>query len=177
MKIFRREYLFALVVGPADGILTSLTLTAGRLLAPGEPITMPLAIRIALAASLSGGFVFFVAEYARLRGDLTHAEQHLNLSEKGKLAASRLGQDVFRKSLRGSAITAAAGFAGALLPLALGALFPTISWVTIAIAILILGLLGAGISREVSGNPIYWATGLMAGGALLTAAGVFLHVA
>jgi VIT1/CCC1 family predicted Fe2+/Mn2+ transporter len=48
---------------------------------------------------------------------------------------------------------------------------------TIAIAILILGLLGTGISREVGGNPIYWATGLMAGGALLTAAGVFLHVA
>lgn len=47
---------------------------------------------------------------------------------------------------------------------------------TIAIAIAVLGLIGFAVSRAVHGNPIYWATALMVTGALLSAAGVLLHV-
>jgi predicted membrane protein (TIGR00267 family) len=126
------------VIGPVDGILTALTLAAGRILTPDQPIDISLALRIALAASLSGGFVFFVAEYARLRGELVHAARHLNLASTGRLATSHLGQEVLRESVLGTVIAAATGFGGALLPLILGAAFSTISWMTIAIAIAVL---------------------------------------
>ena len=164
------------MIGPVDGILTALTLAAGRILTPDQPIDISLALRIALAASLSGGFVFFVAEYARLRGELVHAARHLNLASTGRLATSRLGQEVLRESVLGTVIAAATGFGGALLPLILGAAFSTISWMTIAIAIAVLGLLGFAVSRAVHGNPIYWSAALMVTGALLSAAGVLLHV-
>ena len=118
--------LFPLVIGPVDGILTALTLAAGRILTPDQPIDISLALRIALAASLSGGFVFFVAEYARLRGELVHAARHLNLASTGRLATSRLGQEVLRESVLGTVIAAATGFGGALLPLILGPVFSTI---------------------------------------------------
>ena len=120
--------------------------------------------------------MFFVAEYARLRGELVHAARHLNLASTGRLATSRLGQEVLRESVLGTVIAAATGFGGALLPLILGAAFSTISWMTIAIAIAVLGLLGFAVSRAVHGNPIYWSAAFMVTGALLSAAGVLLHV-
>lgn len=171
-----RKYLFPLVIGPVDGILTTLTLAAGHIVASSQPVDFPLAARVAAAAALSGGFVFFVAEYARLRADLVHAERHLNLSRPGQLAASRLGTEVLREALAGTLVAAAAGFAGAMLPLALGAVFPMIRWTTIAVAIAALGLLGIAVSRATHGNPLYWAASLMITGALLTVAGMLLHL-
>jgi predicted membrane protein (TIGR00267 family) len=176
MLVFRREHLFPFVIGPVDGILTALTLAAGRIVSPNEPMDMPLALRIALAASLSGGFVFFVAEYARLRGELVRAERHLTLSSARRLAASRLGRDVLREAIGGTAIAATTGFAGAMLPLASGVLFSSVAWMTIAIAVAALGLLGIAVSAAVRGNPAYWSTSLMLTGALLSLAGVLLHV-
>lgn len=164
------------MIGPVDGLLTALTLAAGHIVSSNQPVDFPLAARIALASSLSGGFVFFVAEYVRLRADLMHAERHLNLSSPGRLAASRLGRDVLRESLRGTLIAVVGGFGGALLPLALGAIFAAIWWIAIAIAIAVLGLLGIAVSRAIQGNPIYWAISLMITGALLSVAGTLLHI-
>jgi hypothetical protein len=172
-----REHLFPLVIGPVDGILTALTLAAGRLVTTAQPIDIWLAVRIALAASLSGGFVFFVADYARLRGQLVHAERHLNLAASGRLATSHLGKEVLRESLRGAAVAAATGFGGAMLPLALGATIPAISWMPMTIAIGVSGLLGIAVSRAVRGSPACWAIALMISGILLSAAGDLLHVA
>lgn len=177
MLVPRREHLFPFVIGPVDGILTALTLAAGRIISSNDPIDMLLALRIALAASLSGGFVFFVAEYARLRGELVHAERHLNLSSAKRLAASRLGRDILREAVRGTIVAAATGFAGAMLPLALGVFFSSIAWMTIAIAVAVLGLLGVAVSTAVRGNPVYWSASLMITGVLLTVTGILLHVA
>jgi hypothetical protein len=57
-----------LVAGLSDGILTALTLAAGKLLGPEAAMSPGLALRVALAAAVSGAFVFFVAHYAVLRG-------------------------------------------------------------------------------------------------------------
>jgi predicted membrane protein (TIGR00267 family) len=159
-----------------DGILTALTLAAGRIASPQEPIDASLALRIGLAASLSGGFVFFVAEYARRRGELVHAERHLNLRSAGQLATSKLGEAVLRESMLGTLVAAAAGYCGAMLPLMLGAMVPDRPWATIAAAILVLGLLGIAIARAVQGSPPRWAAALMVMGGLLSGAGVLLHV-
>lgn len=105
--IYRREHLFSFVIGPIDGILTALTFAAGRIVAAAQPIDLLLAIRIALAASLSGGFVFFVAEYARLRSELVHAGRHLTLPSARQLATSHLGSEIIREAFRGTMITTA----------------------------------------------------------------------
>ena len=56
-------------------------------------------------------------------------------------------------------------------------MFSRLSWMTIAIAVIVLGLFGIAIAREVGGNPAHWAAGLMIAGLLLTATGILLHVA
>lgn len=175
--VFLRSLLFPLVVGPVDGILTALTLSAGRMLtSAGRQIDMSLALRIALAASLSGSFVYFVAEYARLRGELIDGERHLNLASRGRFATSRLGTAVLRDAFQGAAISGVTGFLGALFPLALGALFVNRQWLTLVSAIVVLGALGIMVARSVLGRPLAWALALMATGMLLTAIGVVLDV-
>lgn len=174
---FRNKNLFPLVVGPVDGILTALTLAAGHLLSQKQPIDLSLSFRIAAAASLSGGFVFFVAEYARLRSELVDAGRHLNLNSAGKLATSALGRDVLRESIRGTAVASIGSFAGAMLPLAVGTAFGAISWLTIAVALIVLGLFGIIVGRLTHGDPVYWAAALVITGVVLSGIGSLLHIA
>jgi predicted membrane protein (TIGR00267 family) len=173
--LFRRDTLFPLVIGPMDGMLTALTFAAGHLFEPGHPVDTYLMVRIAVAAAASGGFVFFVAEYARLRGELVHAEQHLTLTRARRLAQSHLGATVLFEAFRGALVATVSSFVGALLPAILGMLFAA-AWTTPAIAVIILGLLGVVIARAARGNPIYWAAGAMITGVLVTAIGVFLDI-
>jgi predicted membrane protein (TIGR00267 family) len=173
---FPREYVFALVIGLVDGILTALTLAGGKVLNTRDSIETTLVLRISMAAALSGAFIFFVAEYVRLRGELVHAERHLNLTSHGHLATTQLGRMVFLDALRGTAISGVFSFVGALLPLISGAVLPGPRWLPIAVAVLALGLLGVGLARSVYGNTIRWTISLMIAGILLTIVGVKLHV-
>ncbi|MCZ2076237.1 MAG: hypothetical protein LC130_14695 [Bryobacterales bacterium] len=176
IALLRREYAFALVVGVCDGILTALTLAAGRVISSQEPLRIQLALRIATASALAGTFVFFTAEYSKLRGELVHAERELSLTEHGRLAASRLGRAVLKEGLEKAGLSSVCNFAGALFPLALGAILPGPAWLAIAAAIIALGLLGTAIAHSVHGNHFRWAIGLMAAGGILTLAGLHLHV-
>jgi VIT1/CCC1 family predicted Fe2+/Mn2+ transporter len=174
--LFQREHAFALVIGVSDGILTALTLAAGSVLGSRVPLQIQLALRIAAASSLSGTFVFFTAEYAKLRGELVHAERQLNLTSHGRLAATRLGRAVLLETLVKAGLASACNFAGALFPLALGALLPGLAWLAIVAAILALGLLGAAVARSVRGNLFRWVAGLMAAGIVLTFLGSRLRI-
>jgi VIT1/CCC1 family predicted Fe2+/Mn2+ transporter len=173
--VVRREHTFALIVGLADGILTALTLTAGRVIYSQPGVDSTLAFRIPLASSLSGAFVFFVAEYSRLRGELVYAERELSLTTHG-LAASRLGRTVFREAVGGAVISCVCNFLGALLPLLFTVLLPESSWLAIIIAITALGALGVGVAYVVHGNLIRWAGALIIAGTLLTFVGTELHI-
>jgi VIT1/CCC1 family predicted Fe2+/Mn2+ transporter len=174
--LFRRERVFALVIGVCDGILTALTLAAGRVIGSHDPLRIDLALRIAAASCVSGTFVFFTAEYARLRGELVHAERQLSLTSRGRLAATRFGRAVLAESLAAAGLASVCNFAGALFPLVVGAVVPGPAWLAVAAAIVALGLLGAVIARSVHGSLVRWAIGLMAAGGLLTFAGLHLHV-
>ena len=88
------EYVFGLVIGLVDGILTALVLAAGKVLAGGQPIHIPDVMRIAVVASVSAAFTFFVAQYSRFRHELVEAEKHLALSSRGRLAKTQLGLPV-----------------------------------------------------------------------------------
>ena len=81
--IFNRTQTFAIIIGLTDGILTALILAFGHLVAGTRP-TVGLSLRIAVGSAICGVFVFFTAEYARLRGELLTAERQLNFSSHGQ---------------------------------------------------------------------------------------------
>jgi VIT1/CCC1 family predicted Fe2+/Mn2+ transporter len=174
--LFRREHSFALTLGFCDGILTALTLAAASVLGSQAPLRMQLALRIAAASALSGTFVFFTAEYSKLRGELVHAERELSLTSRGRLAATRLGRAVLTETMAKAGLSSVCNFAGALLPLALGVIWPRPAWLAIAAAIGALGLLGAAVARSVRGSVPLWVAGLMAAGGVLTIAGLHLRI-
>jgi len=174
--LFRRTGFLPGVLGFTDGILTALTLVAGRLTHVGQPVSLSLSLRVAAAALTSGAFVFFVARYAELRRELIHAERQLNLTSHGRLATGRLGAIVLREALVSATVSSFASFCGALLPLLAGALFPRHSWVSILAAEIALALLGSGLAREVHGRWVRWSAGLIFGGLTLSAIGAYLKL-
>jgi predicted membrane protein (TIGR00267 family) len=174
--LFRRENAFPLVIGFTDGILTALTLTAGRVVSATDPIDVGLAFRIAAASAISGLFVFFTAEYVRLRGELVRAERELNLARHGHLATTRLGQAVLRDAARGAVASSTSSFAGALVPLLVGVAFATLPWLSVLVSLAALAVLGVVAARASYANAVLWALALVAAGCVLTAAGVQLRI-
>ncbi|PWK89740.1 hypothetical protein [Fulvimonas soli] len=170
-------YRLDLVAGLTDGILTALTLGAGHMLAAAAPATPGLAFRVAGAAAVSGAFVFLVAHYADLRGELVEAERQLNLVAHGRFATSRLGRAVFREAVSKAAMASLCTFAGALLPMLVGALAWLPRWTPIAVSIVALCLLGWLLARTVFGRPLYWVLALGAAGGLLAWLGAALKIA
>jgi predicted membrane protein (TIGR00267 family) len=176
-RTVRRGHLLPAVLGVTDGILTALTLAAGRLVEAAARIDITFALRIAAGALLSSAFVFFVARYAELRGELIHAEQQLNLAVHGRLATTRLGRVVFREALVAAATASACAFVGALVPLLAAVLLPGPSWLAIAVAVIALGALGHSLASVLHGNQLRWTVSLVAGGVLLSLAGIALQIA
>ena len=161
--------------GFIDGILTALTLTSGRLL-KSETASLGLALRVAAATGLTTLFVFFVAHYAELRGEISHAERELNLLSHGKLAGGALGRQATREALAGSVLAGFCGLVGAFAPLVLSYLLPTPVWLGLALSIVLLGILGALLARSFYGGGALWSVILMLGGVLLTWIGMQLDI-
>lgn len=170
-----KRHLFPLVIGIADGILTALTLAAGRLLS-AERLGGGLALRIAVAAAVSSAFVFFIAEYSSLRAELVQFEKYLSLRQPGKLASTQLGRKALRRALLGALISAGSSFLGALVPLGCEAIFPKLRWLPLAIALSALALLGVSVGHSVHGRPWLWSLALVLAGILLSVLGAALRI-
>jgi predicted membrane protein (TIGR00267 family) len=164
------------VAGTIDGILNALILAAGQVLRRDGGATATLAWRVGAAAALTTLFVFFVAHYAQFRADLVHKARQLNLRSHGRLATTRLGQQVLEEALTGAAVAAACGFVGASFPLLLSSLLPGPGWVALAAAIASLGILGILLARSFHGSVIVWPAVIMAGGMLLALVGARLDL-
>lgn len=176
LPTLRGPYAFAIVVGLTDGILNALTLAAGHFVAGARP-TIALSLRIAFGSAICGIFVFFTAEYARLRGELLDAERQLNLSSDGKLATTSLGRQVRRDAVLSASISSGANFFGAILPLILGAVLPGPALLAIVPSIVALGLLGAILANSIHGSTPLWTIVLMLSGVVFSVLGVWLHIA
>jgi VIT1/CCC1 family predicted Fe2+/Mn2+ transporter len=175
-RLVGRAQAFAVVVGLTDGILTALTLAAGHLLS-GERTSLGFSFRVALGSAVCGIFVFFTAEYARLRGELIHAEMQLNLPRRGRFATTQLGKQVRSEGVVSAILSSSANFLGAFFPLLmgtsghlspLGALVPSLA---------ALGMLGAALAHTVHGNYAAWIGGLIVAGLALSLLGIWLHIA
>lgn len=164
---------FDLVAGLGDGILTALALAGGKLLEPQASMSADLALRVAIAAASSGAFIFFVAHYAVLRGELVEAARQLNLTDEGRLVATRLGRSALIEAATKALITAAFSFSGALLPLLVGVVWPLLA---IAVALAALAVLGATLGHMAHGGRLTWALSLLVGGIAVAAIGYALRI-
>jgi len=172
---FLRRLWFPAVLGITDGILTALTLAAGHMLNSGDLLSFSLALRISSVSLLTSLFMFFTAEYARLRGELVHAAKQLNLSARGHLATTQLGKSILRESLLAAGISALSSFLGSLLPLGLGAV-STRAELSFALTLLALAVLGVALGHALYASPLLWAIGLLLMGGFLALAGMYLKV-
>jgi hypothetical protein len=164
------------VAGLIDGILTALAFAAGELI-EGGGASLSLAVRVAIATGLANAFVFFFAHYAELRTDLVGYEKQLNFLSHGRLASSHLGRKALSQSFAAAAIAAIWTIFGAMIALTVCVWLPQPRWLGPLIDILLLGALGVLLARNLHGAWWKWAISLMAGGLVLTAAGIELHVA
>jgi predicted membrane protein (TIGR00267 family) len=135
-----------------------------------------LALRVAVATLVSGGFVFFVAKYAELRGQLLQAEKELNLASSGKLATTALGRKVLLTAINDAIISGSSAFIGAFLPLLIAAIDPYLPWLTLSVSIAILAIFGFILGKTVGRYPIIWSFALIVGGGLIVAIGIELHI-
>ncbi len=174
--LFRYGILLPIVLGLADGILTALTLAAGRLVHTGQGISVGFALRIAAGALAAGAFVFYVGSYSRLRGELIRAERELSLTSHGRLAATRLGWAVFIEALSTTILSSLADFVGALVPMLTAVLLPDFRGGAVLASLGSLGILGLVLARAVHGSYWLWSVALVAGGVVLSILGIRLHI-
>ena len=146
---------FPLTLGLSDGIITTLMLISHTIL-HGSIIGIGLALRVAFGSAFVGGFSFFIAEYSRLRGEISRSSRQLMLRSPTYLVRSRIGRDILVESITGTGASVMSGFVGSMLPLAIAVTFPRTGAYAVYTADVVLALLGAGIAKSVSGNYIFW---------------------
>lgn len=146
---------FPLTLGLSDGIITTLMLISHTIL-HGSIIGIGLALRVAFGSAFVGGFSFFIAEYSRLRGEVSRSSRQLMLRSPTYLVRSRIGRDILVESITGTGASVMSGFVGSMLPLAIAVTFPRTGAYAVYTADVVLALLGAGIAKSVSGNYIFW---------------------
>ena len=163
--------MFAMALGISDGILNALVLASARVL-DGVGLSVDLGVRVGIVAFSSAVVTLFVAEYAQNRLELVRAERQLMFTRSGQLAATRLGRAVLRDAAVVACVAGAASFAGAALPLVVGAFSPTATWIALVVSVAVLGGLGIVLSMQVGGRRSVWVIGLVIAGIVVTIIGV-----
>jgi VIT1/CCC1 family predicted Fe2+/Mn2+ transporter len=172
----RRKHRLAVVMGLVDGILTAMLLAAQKILGYGTPVDFGTALKVAIYALATAGFVFYIGRYAELRTQLVRAAAQLNLKKRGKLATTHLGRVVLHEAIGDAFVSGVCSFVSALLPLSLAAAFPYAPWLSVFVSLFLLGLLGAVLGKAVKGSSMSWSIGLVLGGLLMTVLGFCLHI-
>ena len=170
-----RRFLLPLSLGIADGIINALTLASATVV-HGTGLSVDLALRVAAVAFVSSIFTVFVAEYGQLRAELTRAERELSFTRAGRLAAGHLGRQVAREAAMASAVASGASFAGALVPLLVGAAAAAYSWSALIVSVGALGALGGALATAVGGGRRRWIIVMMVMGLAVAAIGTVLDI-
>lgn len=176
LRTLRGPHSFATIIGLTDGILNALTLASGHFVSGRRP-TITLSLRIAFGSALCGVFVFFTAEYTRLRGELLEGERQLNFAANGAVATSSLGRQVRREAMVSALFSSIANFAGATLPLWVGVVLPGSPLLAILPSIVALGILGACIAHAIRGRCTVWTLALVLAGIAFSMLGIWLDIA
>lgn len=171
----KQNLLFPFTLGLSDGVITTLMLIS-RTLVTANALSGGLALRVAFGAAFVGGFSFFIAEYSRLRGEISRTSRQLNLRSPAYLIRGKIGRDIMLESVVGTSISVLSGFTGSMIPLAFSVLLPTAGDISIVVAILSLAALGAGIGKSVKGNYVFWILTMTILGIIVTLVGFYLNL-
>lgn len=171
----KQNLLFPFTLGLSDGVITTLMLIA-RTLISANALSVNLALRVAFGAAFVGGFSFFIAEYSRLRGEISRTSRQLNLRSPAYLIRGKIGRDIMLESVLGTTISVLSGFTGSMIPLAFAILVPEDGVLSIVVAIVSLSALGAGISKSVKGNYLFWILTMSILGMIVTLVGFYLNL-
>ena len=175
-RLKRQEYRLAVVMGLVDGILTAMLLAAQKILGHRTPVDFESALKVAIFALATAGFVFYIGRYAELRSQLVRAAAQLNLRKRGKLATTHLGRMVLGEAVVEALVSGSCSFMSALLPLSLAAAFPSAPWLSVVVSLFLLGSLGLVLGKTVRGSSLKWSVGLITGGSFMMAIGFELHI-
>jgi predicted membrane protein (TIGR00267 family) len=134
-------------------------------------------MRVGCVAFVTALFTMFVAEYAELRARLQRSTEQLSLSPKGHLAATQLGRRVTRMAATAAAVTSVSSFVGAAIPLLIAGSFPTYAWIGLAVALILLAVLGSALATSVRGARTRWVIGLVLLGVVVAVIGSQLNIA
>ncbi len=111
----RPRLLFPVTIGLSDGIITSLMIAASRMAEPSS-VSAYFALRVAAGSAIVGMFSFFVAEYSRLRNELSRSSRQLGYPSPSFLLRTRLGRSILVEAITGTSASGVSGFTGALIP-------------------------------------------------------------
>lgn len=167
--------LFPFTLGLSDGVITTLMLISRSLLA-GESIGAGLAFRVAFGAAFVGAFSFFIAEYSRLREEISRTSRQLVLRSPYYLIKGKIGRDIMLESVIGTSVSAVTGFTGSMIPLSFSVLLPQDGLLSIIVAVVALAGLGAGLGRSVKGNYVFWILTMVIVGLLVSVIGFYLNL-
>jgi predicted membrane protein (TIGR00267 family) len=167
--------LFPFTLGLSDGVITTLMLISRALLS-GDSIGTGLALRVAFGAAFVGAFSFFIAEYSRLREEISRTSRQLVLRSPSYLIKGKIGRDILIESIIGTSVSAVSGFTGSMIPLSFSVLLPQDGLLSIAVAVVALAGLGAGIGRSVRGNYLFWVLTMVILGLMVSVIGFYLHL-
>jgi VIT1/CCC1 family predicted Fe2+/Mn2+ transporter len=138
----------------------------------GVGLDLDLGVRVGVVALSSAVVTLFVAEYAQNRLELVRAERQLMFTRSGRLAATHLGRAVLRDAAVVAGVAGLSSFAGAALPLVVGAVLPKATWIALVASVAVLGALGTVLSLQVGGRRLVWTLGLVLAGIAVTIIGV-----
>ena len=147
-----------------------------RSLLAGESIGAGLALRVAFGAAFVGAFSYFIAEYSRLREEISRTSRQLVLRSPSYLIKGKIGRDIMFESVLGTSISAVSGFTGSMIPLAFSVLLPQDGLLSIIVAVASLSALGAGIGRSVKGNYAFWVLTMVILGLMVSIIGYYLNL-
>ncbi|HLH85767.1 MAG TPA: hypothetical protein VKU79_02755 [Thermoplasmataceae archaeon] len=171
----RPALLFPLTLGLSDGIITTLMLIS-RTLISGEAFDVSLVVRVATGSAFVGGFSFFIAEYSRLRAELSRTSRQLILKTPRYLLKGKIGRDILLEAGTGTAVSTISGFGGSLVPLLSGMFLRSGGPISIGLALASLAALGGGVGKSVNGNVGFWVVVLVSIGIIVTIMGNFLNL-
>lgn len=169
------NFLFPLTLGLSDGIITTLMLISNSIIHESH-IGTNLALRVAFGSAFVGGFSYFIAEYTRLRSEISRTSKQLILRSPSYLIRSKIGRDILIESVLGTALSVGSGFLGSMIPLSFSLVLPSDGLISIMVAIGALSVMGLGIARSVRGNYIFWLMTMIVLGVIVTYIGYNLKL-
>ncbi|MHB1492451.1 MAG: VIT1/CCC1 transporter family protein [Thermoplasmataceae archaeon] len=169
-----RENIFPITIGLVDGIITTLMITSGRI-ASGVGLGIYHTLKIASGSALVGAASYFVAQYSKMRNEVSRVSKHLNPEGK-RVKKSAISRIILVETIVGTLAAALFGFMGSMIPLLGSISFPDDIFVPFFLSLVSLGILGIFVGKYANGSSLNWSVALVIMGVIVTIAGIYLNI-